>query len=118
MPIATDTLVHDLFDAIDSREFDRLHEVCHPEIVYERPGYEAFSGMERLLRFYRDERIIASGKHHLTAVLVNDTHGACWGRFVGKARDGADLDVEFADTYEIEDGKIRRRKSFFYVPAV
>jgi len=118
MPAVTHALVHHLFDAIDSREFDRLHQVCHPEIVYERPGYEAFSGMERLLRFYREERIIASGKHHLTAVLVEDTFGACWGRFVGKARDGSDLDVEFADTYEIEDGRIRKRKSFFFVPAV
>lgn len=118
MSTVTNTLVHDLFNAIDTRDFDRLHEVCHPAIVYERPGYEAFSGMERLLRFYREERVIASGKHHLTAVLVDDAFGACWGRFVGKHRDGSDIDVEFADTYEIEDGKIRRRKSFFYVPAV
>ena len=51
-------------------------------------------------------------------MLVDDAFGACWGRFVGKHRDGSDIDVEFADTYEIEDGKIRRRKSFFYVPAV
>jgi hypothetical protein len=118
MPAVTHALVHDLFDAIDSREFDRLHQVCHPAIVYERPGYEAFSGMERLLKFYREERIIASGRHHLIAVLVDDAFGACWGRFVGKARDGSDLDVEFADAYEIEDGRIRKRKSFFYVPAV
>lgn len=118
MPTAPNTLVHDLFRAIDAREFDRLHDVCHPEIVYERPGYESFSGMDRLLKFYREERIIASGDHHLTAVLVDGTHGACWGRFLGKHRDGSDIDVEFADTYEIEDGRIRRRKSFFYVPAV
>ena len=118
MSTATNTLVHDLFRAIDGREFERLREVCHPGIVYERPGYEAFSGIDRLLTFYRDERVIASGDHHLTAVLVDDSFGACWGRFIGKHRDGSDIDVEFADTYEIEDGKIRRRKSFFYRPAV
>ncbi len=118
MSTVANTLVHDLFSAIDARDFDRLREMCHPEIVYERPGYEAFSGMERLLRFYREERVIASGRHRLTAVLADDAFAACWGRFVGKHRDGSDLDVEFADTYEIEDGRIRRRKSFFYVPAV
>jgi ketosteroid isomerase-like protein len=118
MSTATNTLVHDLFRAIDSREFERLREICHPEVTYERPGYEAFSGIDRLLKFYREERVIASGDHLLTAVLVDDAFGACWGRFVGRHRDGSDLDVEFADTYEIEDGRIRRRKSFFYRPAV
>jgi hypothetical protein len=37
---------------------------------------------------------------------------------VGTHRDGSPIDVEFADTYELEDGAIRRRKSFFYVPSV
>ena len=115
---AATTLVHDLFQAIDSREFDRLRDICTPDVVYERPGYEAFSGMERLLKFYREERVIASGNHLLTAVVIDDTHAACWGRFVGAHRNGSPIDVEFADTYELEDGKIRRRKSFFYVPSV
>jgi ketosteroid isomerase-like protein len=115
---APTSLVHDLFRAIDTRDFERLREICHPEVTYERPGYEAFVGIERLLKFYREERVIASGEHHLTAVLVDDTHAACWGRFLGVHRNGSDIDVEFADTYEVEDGRIRRRKSFFYVPAV
>jgi len=118
MSTVANTLVHDLFRVIDARDFEGLRDVCHPEIVYERPGYEAFVGIDRLLKFYREERVIASGGHHLTAVLVDESFGACWGRFLGEHRDGSALDVEFADTYEIEDGKIRRRKSFFYRPAV
>jgi len=110
--------VHDLFDAIDSREYERLREICHPGVSYARPGYEDFVGIDRLLKFYREERVIASGKHHLTAVLVNDTHGACWGRFLGTHKNGSPIDVEFADTYELEDGQIKRRKSFFFVPSV
>ena len=116
--LAPPTLVHDLFCLIDARELARLREICHPQITCERPGYAAFSGIERLLRFYRDERVIASGSHHLDAVLVNDTHAACWGRFTGSHRDGSAIDVEFADTYVLEEGVIRRRKSFFYLPAV
>jgi ketosteroid isomerase-like protein len=114
----TTTLVHDLFQAIDAREFDLLRDICHPDVVYERPGYEAFTGIDRLLKFYREERVIASGDHLLTAVVVDDAYGACWGRFVGAHRNGSPLDVEFADTYEIKDGKIRRRKSFFFQPSV
>ena len=116
--LAPPTLVHDLFRAVDSREFERLREICHPDVTYARPGYEPFEGIERLLKFYREERVIASGKHHLTAVLVNDTHGACWGRFLGTHKNGSPIDVEFADTYELEDGQIKRRKSFFFVPSV
>lgn len=115
---AATTLVHDLFQAIDTREFEQLRDLCHPDVTYERPGYEAFVGIDRLLRFYREERVIASGEHHLTAVVIDDAHGACWGRFLGAHRNGSPIDVEFADTYEVEDGKIRRRKSFFYQPAV
>lgn len=112
------TLVHDLFQAIDTRSFERLRDICHSDVTYERPGYEAFVGIERLLKFYREERVIASGDHLLTAVVIDETHGACWGRFLGAHRNGSDIDVEFADTYEIEDGRILRRKSFFYKPAV
>ncbi|HEX2093124.1 MAG TPA: nuclear transport factor 2 family protein [Longimicrobiaceae bacterium] len=112
------TVVHDLFRAIDARQFSRLRELCHPEIVYERPGYEPFEGIDRLLRFYEEERVIASGSHDLTAVVIDASHAACWGRFQGMHRNGSEIDVEFSDTYEIEDGKIRRRKSFFYRPAV
>jgi uncharacterized protein len=115
---ASTSLVHDLFQAIDSRSFERLRELCHPDVTYERPGYEPFVGIDRLLKFYREERVIASGDHHLTAVVVEGANGACWGRFLGAHRDGSDIDVEFADTYQIEDGRIRRRKSFFYQPAV
>jgi ketosteroid isomerase-like protein len=116
--LAPPTLVHDLFRVIDARDYERLRDLCHPGITYERPGYEAFDGIDRLLRFYRDERVIASGSHQLDAVVVNDTHAACWGRFTGTHRDGSPIDVQFADTYELAEGTIRRRKSFFYVPAV
>lgn len=118
MSTGTSTLVHEMFRIIDGRDFDRLREFCHEDIVYERPGYEPIVGMDELLHFYREVRIIASGEHQLAAVVLDDEHGACWGRFEGLHRNGSGLSVEFADTYVIEEGKIRRRKSFFFQPAV
>lgn len=115
---AEGSLVEELFRAVDAGELHRLREVCHPGVVYERPGYETLSGIDSLVRFYRHETVIASGTHRLTAVVVNDAFGACWGHFVGRHRDGSDVDVEFADTYEIEEGKIRRWKSFFHCPVI
>lgn len=112
------TIVHRLFDAIDSRQWERLPELFDEQVVYERPGYEPFQGMQRLDQFYRVERVIASGKHHLEGVVVGDSQAACWGRFIGTHRDGTPIDEGFADTYELANGRIRVRKSFFFRPAV
>jgi ketosteroid isomerase-like protein len=116
--LAPPTLVQDLFRAVDARDFERLRGIFHPEVVYERPGYPPFTGIDRLLRFYREERVIECGEHRLTAVVANDDHAACWGRFVGTHRDGSPIDVEFADTYALDAGAIRHRKSYFFAPLV
>jgi hypothetical protein len=62
--------------------------------------------------------VIAEGTHQLASVVVEGDRAACWGRFVGRHRDGADIDVSFADFYELRNGRIRARRSFFYQPAV
>lgn len=113
-----DTIVVDLFRTIDARRWDELGTFFHPEIVYQRPGYAPIEGVERLLHFYRHERVIASGEHRLEAVVAQDGHAACWGRFVGVGRDGAPIDEAFADTYTLRDGRICARKSFFFRPAI
>lgn len=113
-----DTIVTDLFGIIDSRRWDELGAFFHPEVVYQRPGYDPIVGVDRLLQFYRHERVIASGEHRLEAVVVQDGHAACWGRFVGVSRDGAPIDEAFADTYVLSDGRISARKSFFFRPAI
>ena len=111
-------LIDRLFEKVDGRDWDGLSEVFDPEASYERPGYPAFEGIDRLLRFYRDERVIACGQHHLTAVVVDGDQGACWGRFVGTHRDGSEIDESFADFYTFRDGRIHTRRSFFFRPAV
>ncbi len=87
-------------------------------MTYERPGYEPLVGYERVKKFYREERVIASGTHFLEGVVVNDDSGACWGRFVGVHKNGSAIDERFADAYTFENGKIRTRKSYFFRPAV
>ncbi len=112
------TLIHDLFRTIDSRDFDRLPEFFTDDAVYERPGYEPFAGLARLDRFYRHERVIASGQHQLNVVVLDGPNAACWGRFVGVHKDGSPIDELFADFYRLEGDRIAHRKSFFYRPAV
>jgi len=107
-----------MFEKIDTSNWSELRKWFCDDVVYERPGYDPIDGVENLLTFYRDVRIIACGKDHLAHIVVDDEAGASWGHFVGKGRDGADLEVRFADVYTFRDGKIKTRISYFFRPAV
>ena len=48
-----------MFAAIDGRDFDALERYFHPDVVYERPGYEPIRGLGSLLHFYREVRRIS-----------------------------------------------------------
>ena len=117
-PQSTTNLIIREFDQIDSRNWDGLSQVFCEDIVYERPGYEPLAGLERVLKFYREERVIASGKHYLEHIVLNESSGACWGRFIGLHKNKSAIDERFADVYLFKDGKIHNRQSYFFRPAV
>lgn len=112
------TVITELFRAIDSDDWDTLQAIFHPNIVYERPGYLSFTGIERLLQFYREERILAAGNHYIDHIVIDNDYGACWGRFIGIKKDGSPADELFTDVYSFEQGKIKTRRSYFFRPAV
>lgn len=114
----TQQFIRDMFKNIDSRDFDNLRDFFTDDVVYERPGYEPIRGIDDLLHFYREVRVIACGGHGLTRVVVDDESGASWGRFTGTHRNGKALDVRFADVYTFENGKIKTRESYFFEPSV
>jgi ketosteroid isomerase-like protein len=113
-----ETQIREMFRKVDGSEWGALPEFFHADIVYERPGYSPLVGLERVLRFYREERVIACGKHSIDRVVVGDGAGACWGRLEGTLKDGSPTDERFADVYLFEGGKIRSRRSFFFRPAI
>jgi uncharacterized protein len=114
----SECLILELFKAVDASDWSSLLEIFHQDIVYERPGYEPFQGLPRLLQFYQNERMIQSGTHHLEHIVVNGNYGACWGRFIGLKKDGSPVAELFADVYQLEGGKIKMRRSHFFRPAV
>ena len=107
-----------MFESIDGSDWGTLSDVLHPEVVYERPGYDPLVGLERVLRFYRDERRVASGRHEIHGIVVDGPAGACWGRMRGTMKDGSTADVRFAEVYSFEGERIRTRCSYFFQPAV
>ena len=111
-------LIRRMFRAIDRGEFQALEQVFHPAIVYERGGYAPFTGLEAVMKFYRTERVLASGEHRLESIVVEGNQGACWGRFVGKKKSGEDVDLLFSDVYRFESGRVIFRRSHFYIGLV
>jgi ketosteroid isomerase-like protein len=111
-------IVKRLFECVDSRDWDHLPDFFCEDVVYERPGYAPLVGLASVLHFYREERVIASGRHELEDVVAGDGSGACWGRFVGVHKNGSGLSERFADAYTFEAGKIKTRRSYFFRPAI
>ena len=112
------TKIREMFQVIDAREWRGLRAFLHRDIVYARPGYPPFEGIDRVIAFYEHERVIAAGLHTLRTIVVDDRHGASWGRFVGTHHNGGPIDEEFADVYDFDGAVIVRRQSFFFRPAV
>ncbi len=106
-----------MFRTIDASDWDGLGRFLHPELVYDRPGFDRLEGRDAVLRFYREVRTIR-GEHRFEGFAIQPDAGACWGRFVGRTLDGTPVDLEFADCYRFKDGLLWRRKSYFHVPLV
>ena len=104
-----------MFGAVDRCDWDTVARYFHPDMKYDRPGFPILDGKDEVVRFYRDVRSIR-GQHLFEGFAIEPDTGACWGRFVGHRKDGAPLDLQFADTYLFKDGLLWRRKSYFYVP--
>ncbi len=68
--------------------------------------------------FYREVRIIGSGRHRIERLVVGQEIGACWGRFVGASRDGKPLDERFADVYELARRAGRAPHGYFFRSAI
>lgn len=85
---------------------------------YRRPGYESLVGRSRLRRFYGQERIIASGQHILEEIIAVDQSAAARGQFRGVSLSGKHLQMSFADFFTFENGLIKARTTYFFMPGI
>lgn len=111
-------LIISLFDAIDASNWELLVQHFDKYIIYERPGYKTLVGIDQLLYFYQYERVIASGKHYIEHIVVEEEYGSCWGQFIGLHKNGSQINERFADVYSFEKTRLKTRRSHFFRPAV
>ncbi len=104
---------------VDDGDVSALVQLFSPDAVYERPGYEPLTGREALTDFYRDTRIIASGRHTVQAAICDGAGVAVRGEFTGTLKSGARVHLRFADFFEIDPaGLFCRRQTYFFQPMV
>lgn len=120
-PIAAQASVRAYYEAVDADDVETLIGLFAPDATYERPGYDPFVGHDALRAFYTGDRVIASGRHTLDAVVVEESgvQVACHGRFEGTLKDGSSASLRFADFYVLDaEGRFARRTTFFHTAAV
>ena len=115
---AASTVIRSMAAAIERGDWSAMSTHFTDDVTYERPGYPPLTGIAALLEFYRDVRIIKTGHHDIWQVIGTEENAACWGSFTGIARDGRSLAARFADVYDLRDGRIQRRVTHFFTPAI
>ncbi|MEV4514813.1 nuclear transport factor 2 family protein [Dactylosporangium sp. NPDC049525] len=111
-------LVSSMLAVIDRRDWGDLAGLVTPDVVYHRPGCPPIEGVDAFVAFYRRRCIVASGRHAVERWVEGGGQVFCWGRFEGMSHSGVPLSELFADWFEVRDGRVSRRRTFFYRPAI
>ncbi|MDJ0346496.1 nuclear transport factor 2 family protein [Streptomyces sp. H10-C2] len=107
------------YSLVDAGDVSGLFALFAPDARYHRPGYEPLVGHTDLLRFYRDERVIAEGAHTLTEVVVSGAQAAVHGEFHGVLHSGQRVGLRFADFFTLTpELTFAGRDTFFFTPLV
>ncbi len=106
------------YDDVDGADVDAVLRVFTEDAVYRRPGYEPMRGIDAIRAFYRGERVIASGRHAIDALVGSGDEIAVRGSLTGTSRDGASLEVRFADFWRFRGDRVAERRTYFDAPAV
>jgi steroid Delta-isomerase len=112
-------IVRSYYRMVDAGDVEGLVGLFDDDAVYHRPGYEPLIGKAALLQFYNGERVIADGRHTVSTMLVSTGEVAVHGSFHGALRDGAQVDLRFADFFVFGGAStIVRRDTFFFAPMI
>ncbi len=111
--------VHRYYRLVDEGDIPEMLQLFDAAAKYHRPGYEELTGHAELARFYREERVIESGRHTVSQLIRDGEDIAVHGVFEGVLRDGTQASLRFADFFRMTPaGTIRTRETFFFTPLV
>jgi ketosteroid isomerase-like protein len=117
-PLDPEVAVKRYYERVDAQDVAGILELFAPDVVYRRPGYEPIRGRDELETFYREQRVIESGRHTVIRVVRDENDIAVQGTFEGTLRDGSTTQLEFADFYRTTERGFAERTTYFYTPLV
>lgn len=111
--------VQGYYDALDREDIDAVLDYFSGEILYRRPGYQPITGLEGLRAYYTKDRLLASGRHVVRALVVEGQTVAAHGTFEGELKSGERTTTGFAAFFTFDGGgRISEHTTYFFVPAV
>lgn len=106
------TAVKLFYRSLDAADWSVVEALLHPAAELEESGYLPFRGREAIMNFFRNVRPFDRGEHLLESMIADGDRVICWGRFTAKRRDGIEVSRLFAETLQLENRKIRRRRVY------
>lgn len=106
------------YECVDANDVPGILALFTPEATYRRPGYPPIVGTTAWEDFYRNQRVIESGRHTLVNVVRDGNQVAVQGTFAGVLRNGSVAELEFADFYRSDGDLFTERTTYFYAPLV
>lgn len=111
--------VQGYYDALDTGDMEAVLEFFGGDVLYMRPGYERFVGIERLREYYHDSRKLGEGRHVVRAILVDGQRAAAHGTWEGQLKDGSRATQGFGAFFTFDaNGRITEHTTYFFTPAV
>lgn len=111
--------VQGYYDALDAGDTEEVLDFFSGDVLYRRPGYERFVGIEKLREYYEGSRKLAAGRHAVRAILVDGHDVAAHGEWEGDLKDGGRASMGFAAVFAFDaNGRIREHTTYFFTPAV
>ncbi|NUR73096.1 MAG: nuclear transport factor 2 family protein [Hamadaea sp.] len=111
-------IVRRYYELVDAKDFAAMSRLFADEVIYHRPGYAPMRGLSQVLAFYEQIRVIESGRHELHTVVTDGSTVAVTGTFEGRVKGGRRVTQAFADFFEVENGQIVTRSTYFDAPAL
>ncbi|QLK26955.1 nuclear transport factor 2 family protein [Natrinema zhouii] len=95
------------YAALDEHDYDALEDILSPTFVQHRPD-RTFENRDEFIEFMREKRPNPDTSHELESVIAEDGQIAARGCVT---EEGTIL-FEFADIFEIKDGRIDRLETY------
>lgn len=106
-------IIRRMFVINDTSNWEALYQIFTSDIIYCRPGQDILQGVDNVITWFKKERPVASGIHHIHKISVLDENLYCvLGWFNGKLKDNTVFTVGFFDLIKLNNEKICLRKTY------